>query len=373
MEQVYNFDEFSMPMWIKFLFGGLYLVVFVYAIWKTLVIAPKNKQTVTVSSLFVLYFIVFAIFYCINPDYFSYRDWMKISLIDLAYWNNEQVYAYLIWFCRMLEIDYPFELFRLIIWGGALLIVLITSKMYKSLLMPGLVMLFLFVFYSGTFCYARASLAMAVYFMGVAIIMCGDNFFVKILGIALAGCSYFFHHELIIGIAALPGLIVPFEKKKTIFITLIMLAVMIAAITYINSNLELLETIMGNDDISQKMETYNEREQGLFRVSTFISYFNIYFPFILISVFFYRNKHIPKPIAGMYRITLILLMVTIAFMIVDGMRSTYVYRILYINIIPMSFLIAYCYNQGYFKKRQFVIMLMLACLTNCMRLIQAVN
>ena len=60
-------------------------------------------------------------------------------------------------------------------------------------------------------------------------------------------------------------------------------------------------------------------------------------------------------------------------MIVDGMRSTYVYRILYINIIPMSFLIAYCYNQGYFKKRQFVIMLMLACLTNCMRLIQAVN
>ena len=146
---------------------------------------------------------------------------------------------------------------------------------------------------------------------------------------------------------------------------------MVATIMFVNSHLSLLESLMGGDSIAQKMENYNERENGIFRASTFVNYFNFFYPFILISVFFYRHKETPKAIAGIYRITFVLLLATIAYMVVDGMRSTYVYRILYITIIPMAILIAYCFNQGYFKKYQFLLMLLLACITNLMRLIQS--
>lgn len=369
MKDFYSFDELSIPLWIKALFWGLYMVVFVYAVWKTLVFPQKNKRRVEVSSLIVLYFATYAVFYCVNPDYFRYRDWLNFPF--LMDFHKEQVYAILIMFCRSLPFDYPFEVFRLIVWGGGLLLVLYTSRMYRSILMPGLTVLFLFAFFSGTFCYARASLAMAVFFIGVSIHLWKKSPWAKILGGGLAICSYFFHHEMIIGIAALPALLLPFEKKKSLYFSFILLAIIIAGLTYINSNLALMESIFGADELAEKMEELNDQEQGAFRMSTFVKYANFFYPFFLITTILYRNKKLSKPIAGIYRITFSLIIVTMAFFIVSGSRSTYTYRVMYITIIPLSILITYCYNQGLFKKYQLAIMLILALLANSVRLINA--
>lgn len=370
MNDFYSFDEYSIPLWIKALFWGLYMVVFVYVVWKILIKAPKNKRRVEVSCLIVLYFAAYAVFYCVNPDYFRYREWLNDPyLIDF---HKEQVYAFLILLCRSLPFDYPFEVFRLIVWGGGVLLVYFIAKQYHRLLMPGLTVLFLFVFYSGTFCYARASLAMAVFFIGVSIHLWGKNIFAKSLGIVLAIFSYFFHHEMIVGIVALPALLMPFEKKNAKIFSLILLVFIIIGITYINSNLELLENIFGNDELVDKIGSLNEKEQRVFRMSTFIGYLTIFYPFYLISILFHRLRCLPKPMAGLYRITFVLLLITIAFFVVSGPRSVYTYRVLFITIIPMSIMIAYCYNQGLFKKYQFVIMLLLALLTNSVRLINAI-
>ena len=369
MKDFYSFDEYSIPLWIKALFWGLYMVVFVYAVWKLLIKVPRNKRKVEVNYLIVLYFAAYAVFYCVNPDYFRYRDWLSFSyLIDF---HKEQVYAFLIMFCRSLPFEYPFEVFRLIVWGGGVFLVFCTSKMYRNLLMPGLTVLFLFVIYSGSFCYARASLAMAVYFIGVSIHLWGKNLLAKILGIGLAMSSYFFHHEMIIGIAVLPALLFPFEKKSTNYYSLVILAIIIVVLTYISSNPMLMESVFGADELAEKMEEFNNQEQGVFRMSTFIKYFNIYYPFLLITNIFYRCKRLPDAIAGIYRITFVLILVTVAFFVVSGSRSIYTYRVMYIAIIPMSILITYCYNQGFFKKYQVVIMLLLALLTNSIRLINA--
>jgi len=375
MKQIYSFDETTMPIWIKVVFLVFYLIIFFYAISKTVLLVPKNKRKVNASSLIVLYFTIYAMFYCVNPDYFSYRDWMNVNIkeIGIEYWTNENIYAYLITFCQSLDISYPYELFRLIVWGGGLLVLYLTSKMYRSIQMPGLVVMFLFVLYSGTFSYGRVSLAMAVYFMGVSILMWGKSGFVKLLGIALALSSYFCHHQMIIGIGLLPGIILPFEKKKTIVFALTLLGMMMAVIYYINSNVSLMETVFGADELAQKMETYNEREQGLFRMSTAIGYINIFLPFVFVTYFFYQQKQIPKPIVGIHRITFLLIMATVAFFVVSGSRSTYTYRVLYINIIPVSILVAYCFNQGYFKSLHLLIMFGFALLTNSMRLINSVQ
>ena len=375
MKQIYNFDELTMPLWIKVLFLGFYLVIFVYAVKKTILVVPRDKRKVNASGLIVLYFTIYAMFYCVNPDYFSYREWMNINMkeLNMEYWTNENIYAYIIIFCQSLDISYPFELFRLIVWGEGLLLVFLTAKMYRDILMPGLVVMFLFVLYSCTFSYGRVSLAMAVYFMGVSILMWGKSGFVKLLGITMALGSYFFHHQMIIGVGLLPGIILPFEKKKTIVFALALLGMMMGVIYYINSNVSLMETVFGADELAEKMETYNEREQGLFRVSTFITYFNIFVPFIFVTYFFYQQKQIPKPIVGIHRITFILLLATVAFFVISGPRSTYTYRVLYICIIPMSILVSYCFNQGYFKSLHLLIMFGFALLTNSMRLISSVQ
>lgn len=369
MKDFYSFDEYSIPLWIKALFWGLYMVIFVYAVRKTLLSAPRNKRYVEASKLIAVYFAVYAVFYCVNPDYFNYRNWLNFPF--LMDFHKEQVYGFLIMFCRLLPFDYPFEVFRLIVWGGGVLLVLYTSRMYRNLLMPGLTLMFLFVFYSSTFCYARASLAMAVFFMGISIFLWGKNLWKQILGLGLAVCSYFFHQEMIIGIATLPALLLPFEKKKSLYFSFILLAIIIAGLTYINSNLALMESIFGADELAEKMEELSNQEQGVFRMSTFVKYFAIFYPFFLITIIFYRYKKLPKPIAGIYRITFALSMVTMAFFVVSGSRSTYTYRVMYITIIPLSILITYCYNQGLFKKYQLAIMLLLAVLTNSIRLINA--
>jgi len=369
MKDFYSFDEYSIPLSIKVLFWGLYMVVFVYSVWKTLVASPMNRRNVEVSHLFILYFAAFAVFYCVNPDYFRYRDWIKYAIFEE--WGKEQIYLFFILFCRRLPFSYPFEVFRLIVWGGGLLITLFTARMYRGLLRPGLVMLFLFVLFSATFCYARASLAMAVYFMGVSIYLWGKDHNDKLIGIALAVCSYFFHHELIISIVALPALLLPFEKKKSRVYSLILFVVVIGLLTFINSNLALMESIFGNEELVDKMEEFNNQEQGVFRMSTFVRYFAIFYPFILITRNFYRHKKLPTAIVGIFRITFALIMATAAFFVVSGSRSTYTYRVMYITIIPLSILITYCYNQGLFKKYQLVIILILALLSNSVRLINA--
>ena len=369
MKDIYSFDDESIPFWIKALFWVLYMVVFIYAVRKVYISAPKDKRKVEVGKLIVFYFAAYAVFYCVNPDYFRYREWMRIT--DFRDWGKEIIYIYFIVICRLMPFPYRFEIFRLIVWGGALLLVWKTAKLYRGQLMPGLVVMLLFVFYSSMFCYARASLAMAVYFFGVVTYLCGENPWRKTLGIALALSSYMFHHEMIIGIAVLPFILFPSEKKKTNVLSLILLVVFIIGVNILNSDPAFLEEILGSDDLLEKIEKFNAKEQRTFRMSTFVSYLTIFYPFLLITKFFRRQRDLPKPIAGIYRITFVILLATIAFFVVSGSRSTYTYRVLFILIIPMAILISYCYNQGLFKKYQFAIMLLLALLSNSVRLINA--
>ena len=188
MKLVFNFKGDAIPMWVQLLFWLLYLVVFVYAIKKTAISWDKDKRYRNVSWVFAIFFVLYAIFYCINDDYFSYRDWIYGR--NFNFWGKEQFYAYIILFCRSLHFDYPYELFRLIVWGGAVFLSYQTYRLYRRL--PGLTLLLLFVFYAGTFCYARASLAMAVYFFGVALFLRRREKYLKTLGIAIALSSYLF-------------------------------------------------------------------------------------------------------------------------------------------------------------------------------------
>lgn len=368
MRYFYSFDELSIPFWVKALFWCLYMVVFVYAVWKTILSAPKDKRYVEISKLIILFFTGYTVFYCVNPDYFRYRDWIYGR--DFDFWNKEYFYVYLVLFCRLLPFDYPFEVFRLIVWGGAVVIAYFTFRKYREMLAPCLTILFLFVLYSNTFCYARASLGMAVYFFGVALILLSKKKLITFLGIGVAISSVIFHHEMLIGIAVLPCLLIPFERKQVTFLSVFLLIIAIIVISYVNSHLGIFDALFDNDDLSSKIENFNDAEQGKFRLSTLVKYLNFFYPIYLITKCFWKNK-VPQSIAGMYRITYAIIMITVAFMFVFGLRSVFVYRVLYILMIPQALLIGYCYCNGYLKNRQLVIMLSLSLLSNSIRIINA--
>jgi len=368
MQYIYGFDENTIPFWIKALYWGLYMLAFVYAIRKTSSLVTKDEEPRDVTIWFGVFFALYAVFYCINDDYFSYRQW--IDGRDFSWWTKEYFYVYVILFCRSLPFDYPFEVFRLIVWGGAIFIAYQTYRLYEELLLPGLTLLLLFVFHAGVFCYARASLAIAVYSLGIALYLFHNGMIWKLLGIAVAFSSYFFHHELLIGIAVLPCLFIPLERRDFSCLSIFLLLFAIVAISFFSSNLDYLDALFDNDDITSKIEDYNEKEQGVFRLSTFIRYLKFFVPFCLLTISFWK-KGAPYPVIGMYRITYGIMMASVAFMVIFGLRSVYVYRTMYITTIPTSLLIGYGYCQGYFTKKQFLIMIALALLSSSTSIINA--
>lgn len=368
MKLVYNFDGESIPAWVQLLFWLLYMVIFVYAFKKTVLSWNRNKRYNDITWLFIVYFILYAIFYCVNDDYFQYRYWLYG--FDFSYWGKEMFYVYAILFSRRLPFEYQFEVFRLIVWGGAFSIAYYIYRMYRGLLLPGLTLLLLFVFYSSAFCYGRASLAMAVYFLGIALYLGLGNkgVFLKILGVVIAIFSYSFHHEMLVGIALLPCLFIKFEKRSMSYFSLLGLVIAMIALTYLSSYAQYLDSLFDNDELSSKVENFAEKEQGAFRLSTLIKYLDYFYPFFLITKHFW-NRKVPYFIAGMYRITYGILMVSFAFMVVLGSRSVFSYRIMYITMIPLALLISYGYYNKFFTKNQFLIMMLFALLTNSIRFI----
>ena len=167
MKYIYQFDDESIPFWIKALFYVLYLIPSLYFCYKLILDKKRYTPSSITIGFFLLYFTLFAVFYCVGTDYFRYRDWIQGR--DFSFWGKERFYIYVILFCQNLPFEYPFEVFRLIVWGGAVFIAYHTFRMYREWLLPGIILLLLFVFQAGTFSYARASLAMAVYFIGIAL------------------------------------------------------------------------------------------------------------------------------------------------------------------------------------------------------------
>ena len=362
VKQIYNFDGAHIPIWVYTLFWGVYVLAFLYSLRK-MFYSPRR---------FILFFILFAIFYCIGDDYFSYRDWVFGS--NFEFWHKEYVYVFIIYLCRSLPFSYPYEIFRFIVWGGAVFIAYYTFRMYRTLLIPGMVLLLLFVFYSNVFCYARASLAMAVFFLGLAILLTSKGCSMTILGIVIAISSVFFHREMLVGVAVLPSLFIPLEKKENACLSVFLLVYVILCISLViplvDFDFEVFNAIFDDDDLSNKLEDFSNKEQGSFRISTLIKYLNYFYPFYLITVLFWKIK-VPHSVVGFYRITYSILLISVAFMIIFGLRSVYTYRIMYISMIPLSILTGFCYCNGYMKRIQFLIVMMLSFLSNSSRFFNA--
>lgn len=179
-------------------FSNIVLLIILYQITKP---ALRYPYTLTrqKSKLTIILMGAFCLFSFWGADWFGYLQyyiWAKGEGIEHV--PMEEVYLWL------LENVSSYIMFRLVVWGSALIALLITIKNLK--IQSDLFLCFFSLISLIWFSYARASLAMSLMFCGVSFMGLSGTYatrkFRYILGICLIAASFYCHKSSLLGIAA---------------------------------------------------------------------------------------------------------------------------------------------------------------------------
>ena len=347
---VFDFDQFSRPIWIYY----VYVLAFLLATVKGLQYVNANKvytdQSKRRELLFISFYSIFAIFYCINSDYFRYRDFVQlVSDGAIFYSSTEEIYY------KIADVvQGNFELYRFVIWGGAIILTALSCKILRVPVYMSL--LIWFVLYFDKVCYARASLSMAILLTGVSLIIRGkQNPSYLLLGVVVAGVSIFFHRSIIIALAGVPVLFLRFSRRYIYIYVLFMIIACLFLISIINSFPDLL-----TEGYSDKLEAYNseiasgrwERHTLKNYLSSSLDYGLFYVP-IIVTFFKIKDKKniISNNTVRLFWLTITIAIIATAFWFYYGFNNAYFYRVLYMTAAPISIVTTSLYKDRVVSKQ----------------------
>ena len=296
-----------------------------------------------------------------GTDWFHYLN--QINSITAGWDTNlEEVYYRILDFC-----NYNYLAFRLIVWGGALVLVLLT---FRRLSIPTDLATLLFgciwVIY---FSYARVSLAMAMVFYGASLIYKPKQGFGAgsyLIGLALIILSFFFHKSAVFGLAVF--LIAFFfrnpTKGKTVTL-LILIPIIVFLARYYLANFINLNFA---DDSSEIGEYVNSGQSYLTRDSSergigarLIQLLEV-LPYYMLTVQVIsvlssdRRRLIPDDIKMFMSLLFVIVFVSSLFMFDLGANTSTVYiRFMRFAAIPSCIVLAYLLenNHSVWPKRTF--------------------
>lgn len=297
-------------------------------------------------------FLIYAMTFWINSDFFGYIEYAKESDTDFSYnLLAPMEYGHQI-ICSIVNGNWIG--FRFFCWGGALVLYVMTARQLQINVLNSLFVLF--ASFSYIFSYGRVTLAMAFFFYGIAcIIGPGRNgFFRGIIGVLFVIGSFFFHSSALLMIALTPIAFIPKKYSKiSIFTILIFIAIVIVLtfsidLMYANSN-------SLDDTTSSKLNRYSEKDIDTANIwgiiSATIAYTGQFLPVFLILKSSLNKRGTLKPyIAKMTILTSIIVFVSIGFYFSGKGQFVLFYRTLNMAMIPTSLLISYFYLNGIFKK-----------------------
>lgn len=310
--------------------------------------------------------LLFALTSFIGDDFFHYHDNM------VAYKNQtfadqeaglEAFYQRLIYY-----IDGDYFLFRLIVWGGSLALIILAARKFGASIYRTL-----FVILAGfivTYSYARATLAMSVFSMGVVMICVAVENRRKFLPIVIASiviaCSTFFHRSMYPMLAiALLWLLLPRKRVLSKYsLWLFPVVVFIFSIVLkaaFEDMLVIANAVEDETGTLDKVEIYSEQERvdsnamGFVRLT--LQYLIFYLPMLFISNSLRSDKvlqNIDNKMIWLYQMTFIIFAFATSFLLLDIDSSVLFYRYLYMAFIPLSILIAYMKDVGALKAKQYL-------------------
>ena len=320
-------------------FFDLVLYLFLcFLSWKSI----NKSKPIIITWLLIVLFCVLSYF---AGDWFHYQ--LSLPFIDKDY--SEPIYYY---FAILTRRNYL--LYRFVVWGLA------TSFVYLTCIRLGLsknITAFVLIwFFLPTFCYARASLAMASYFLGMSYIWGPSKQSRRLssfcIGIVLLFLSILFHRSFLPIVAATPLVLVKYNRK-TIVLLILLFPLIIRVLRLILSQMATEVVIEGED-----LEAFTEAAQGYanqerrdynwkYTLVSSIKYVGFYIPFFYMI---WRTKIarkricLPRGLEKMLAMGLIIFVVSLAFFVlsyVDNTSQVMGYRFLYMTGIPSTLLIAY--------------------------------
>lgn len=345
-----------------------------------------NRDRYSIRS-FLLFcgIILFALTSFINDDFFHYYETMieyKNGVMDSQYLGIEMPYQHIIHF-----IQGNYALFRLIVWGGSLLLILISVKIFETntyntlfLILAGYIMIY---------SYARATLAMSIYTLGV-IIVCVEsehkfNLLKKIIGILIITLSIYFHRSMVpVVILSLFFILLPY-KRKFAKISLIIFPIIVflfsTGLQIVIDDLPLISNSFADDEtgILRKIEHYEELTTATSNFKGYIGlilkYSTFYIPFVIIANRFRTSSemiNIRKRGLFLYLITYIIIAAATSMLFLGISNSVLFYRYLFMSFIPMSILISYMRKYKMLERRQYNTIISCFVLSNLFQLFTAV-
>ena len=344
---------------------GMYAYCFVFFLLIFLLFFSKYNSKRLFTSFSTLNKIMFCLilayvitsFY--NGDFWHYKLYV---IEDYQFYKpSEPIYDIIKTICFN-----NYLLFRIVIWGSALLILTQTLKKYK--LNINMSLYFFFCMYISVFDYGRVSLAMAIYFLGFTYLFNSStkSVLVKVLGIILMILSSTFHHSLYTLIILSPLVLLPLNKKSFVMSLLVcpfLIVFLKDIILDISTN-----GLFGISVIADKVTNYSEyevEEKSLLERLRYIwLYSTFYLPFIISTfkiLFTNTNQdkvHAPE-IIKLYRLSFYMIYLTTMILFLGFENQVLFYRNLFMLMIPLTILISYLRQNNFISSKTFSMLILL--------------
>lgn len=321
---------------------------------------PSAKSAPVLTFVFVC-LICFALFAVYDTDYFHYMGIYMSRWVDRS--NFEDIYKWLIE-----QVPDCYLCFRLIIWGTASIFLFSIAR--YSHVGTGVVLFFFIAMSINIFAYGRVSLAMSMVFLGMTLLMQErKNLFVRILGLTLLVCAYFFHKSALFGIAVvLASIMLSNIGRRPLIFALVCFPVAAFGVRYLIDYVSMQGA--GDDSLIDinSAQGYMGAEAGITGIGSLLRKILVRTPYYIIAYLFVtsvlsrRNQTWP-PMVKSFGLAAFLATATASLFLFNfGVNTDIIYyRFLYFSIIPNSVFIAYCHSVAY-KPRLVRIALMLGIL-----------
>ena len=339
-------------------FFNLFLILMIYltlkkSLRKPFIVLKSNYKLAKILCL------IFCLFSFWGMDWFHYQE--SFERIKLGGFSHlEDIY---VWIINNLSPNYL--IFRVIIWGSALLLFFRILKYVN--VSKDLALLFFGVIYIIWFSYARVSLAMAIIYYAFALLSLKEkrNKMTYILSIGLIILSFYFHKSslFLIAVTGFVYIIRKFPKKALLLLLISFPLIVVFVQTQIASfMISDIDTTEG--DLSSYMasgQNYMNRESDVRGIAAIIRTFLEISPYYIVSFILYklmRSKlisEIPNDIKSFMLLQIVIVVFSSVFAFDLGANTNVLYgRFLRFAAIPTVIVLAYLYQHKFYRK-----------LTNC--------
>lgn len=301
----------------------------------------------------ILCIYIFCIFAFTDTDWFHYQE-LFVNIKSYSDYQNhlEDIYIFLI-----KDICPNYFLFRMIVWGSALLCFHVTFKLLG--IKASYAYFILGICFPIIFAYARVSLAIALQVLGMVLTSQfkeNHKMLPFFFGLALIVVSFFFHKSAIIGIASILFCFALGETNANSWfyillgsiLCIIVLTVAIPSLTEIR--------MTGDSEFAQNSHKYFAREQksiikGIGAIISLVLEKSAFFISAFLSYKILSNYKVPYGIELLAKYTLYTVLLASFFYFDYGAHTHILFnRVLRFAIIPTTLLLAYNHEHGLYPR-----------------------